>query len=39
MIPTKQEEEPDPTEFNHSLTFSFLGRTFSLSLEVQKKQE
>jgi hypothetical protein len=39
MIPTKQEEEAPPTEFNHSIKFSLFGRTFSLSLEVQKKQE
>ena len=39
MIPVSKQEEPDPTEFKHDLQFSLLGRTFSLSFKVKKKQE
>ena len=39
MIPKPKEEEPIPAEFKHNLEFSLLGRTFSLSFQVNKKQE
>jgi hypothetical protein len=38
MIPTAK-EEPQPTEFSHDIQFSLFGRTFSLSFQVNKKQE
>ena len=39
MIPVEKKEDPDPTEFNHTIQFSLFGKTFSLSFKVNKKQE